>query len=278
MSDGRSSAKASITGRMKKSCFLSSLRTPAPRAARTSPTKRERPATRVCPGVPRRHDMLLGDRKPKDAVRAATARTPISGSSITAHDAERLRGGRWVVERRRAIALARHYREFEGLSIGQIAQRLGGSAGEQDQGVLLRARRARRRGRSRSATKGCAAAAAPTRSRATQEATPTRIARSPSRRDPASVDPRAGHLGDAAVARALRPAAVILRLVAHPCPQARWGRASTPDESQCPTASVVGALFGTWASARTAAETSQSANSLKQHGRSRDVTRCPSQA
>ncbi len=32
-----------------------------------------------------------------------------------------------VGERRRAVALARHYREFEGLSIGQIAARLGRS-------------------------------------------------------------------------------------------------------------------------------------------------------
>ena len=32
-----------------------------------------------------------------------------------------------VVERRRAVALARHYREFEGLSIAQIANRLGRS-------------------------------------------------------------------------------------------------------------------------------------------------------
>jgi hypothetical protein len=32
-----------------------------------------------------------------------------------------------VLERRRAVALARHYREFEGLSIGQIADRLGRS-------------------------------------------------------------------------------------------------------------------------------------------------------
>ena len=32
-----------------------------------------------------------------------------------------------VLERRRAIALARHYREFESLSIGQIADRLGRS-------------------------------------------------------------------------------------------------------------------------------------------------------
>jgi transposase len=32
-----------------------------------------------------------------------------------------------VVERRRAVALARHYREAEGLSIAQIAERLGRS-------------------------------------------------------------------------------------------------------------------------------------------------------
>jgi DNA-binding NarL/FixJ family response regulator len=32
-----------------------------------------------------------------------------------------------VVERRRAVALARHYREHEGLSIRQIAERLGRS-------------------------------------------------------------------------------------------------------------------------------------------------------
>jgi hypothetical protein len=33
-----------------------------------------------------------------------------------------------VVERRRAVALARHFREVEGLSIAQIAGRLGRSA------------------------------------------------------------------------------------------------------------------------------------------------------
>jgi DNA-binding NarL/FixJ family response regulator len=32
-----------------------------------------------------------------------------------------------VLERRRAVALARHYREFEGLSIRRIAGRLGRS-------------------------------------------------------------------------------------------------------------------------------------------------------
>jgi predicted transcriptional regulator len=30
-----------------------------------------------------------------------------------------------VIERRRAVALGRHYRESEGLSVGQIANRLG---------------------------------------------------------------------------------------------------------------------------------------------------------
>jgi DNA-binding NarL/FixJ family response regulator len=33
-----------------------------------------------------------------------------------------------VLERRRAVALARHCREFEGLSIGQIAERPGRSS------------------------------------------------------------------------------------------------------------------------------------------------------
>jgi DNA-binding NarL/FixJ family response regulator len=32
-----------------------------------------------------------------------------------------------VLERRRAVTVARHYREFEGLSIRQIAERLGRS-------------------------------------------------------------------------------------------------------------------------------------------------------
>ena len=43
----------------------------------------------------------------------------ISGRASTAYDR--------VVERRRAVALARHYRESEGLSIRQIADRLGRS-------------------------------------------------------------------------------------------------------------------------------------------------------
>ena len=46
--------------------------------------------------------------------------TRVTGKASTA-------GMSRVLERRRAVALARHYREFEGLSIRQIADRLGRS-------------------------------------------------------------------------------------------------------------------------------------------------------
>jgi transcriptional regulator with XRE-family HTH domain len=44
-----------------------------------------------------------------------------------------------VVERRRAVALVRHLREAEGLSVAQIAERLG-LAGD-DRGVSLQSNR-----------------------------------------------------------------------------------------------------------------------------------------
>ena len=80
-----------------------------------------------------------------------------------------------VVERRRAVALAEHYREAEGLSIAQIADRLGRSPATikayfyDPTGEKARAVKAR--------YQGCAAAAARTPSRATARATPTRTAR-----------------------------------------------------------------------------------------------------
>jgi Homeodomain-like domain len=52
-----------------------------------------------------------------------TTPSPTYGYVIT-HAAK---GWARVVERRRAVALARHYREVEGLSIAQIADRLGRS-------------------------------------------------------------------------------------------------------------------------------------------------------
>ena len=80
-----------------------------------------------------------------------------------------------VLERRRAVALARHYREAEGLSIAQIADRLGRSPATvkayfyDPTGEKARAVKAR--------YSACAAAAARTRSRATARATPTPTAR-----------------------------------------------------------------------------------------------------
>jgi len=54
--------------------------------------------------------------------------TPIEPRSVTRCEGNASNAGTGrVLERRRAVALARHYREFEGLSIRQIADRLGRS-------------------------------------------------------------------------------------------------------------------------------------------------------
>lgn len=76
-----------------------------------------------------------------------------------------------VAERYRAVALARHFREAEGLTITQIAQRLGRSPATIKAYFYDRTRQKARAVKARYV--GCAAAAAPTRSRATARATPT---------------------------------------------------------------------------------------------------------
>ena len=54
--------------------------------------------------------------------------TPIDGGSVRGVTGKASTAGTGrVLERRRAVALARHYREFEGLSIRQIADRIGRS-------------------------------------------------------------------------------------------------------------------------------------------------------
>src|ERR1700752_612311 len=104
-----------------------------------------------------------------------------------------------VLERRRAVALARHYRDFEGLSIRQIADRLGRSPATikayfyDPTGEKARAVKEGYVG----VCRGCGGAT--------------------------EVDAGAGNLGDAGVARALRPAADYLRLVADARASA-WGR------------------------------------------------------
>jgi AcrR family transcriptional regulator len=58
----------------------------------------------------------------------SAAETPIARGSVTGLTGYASSAGTdRVVERRRAVALARHYREFEELSIREIADRLGRS-------------------------------------------------------------------------------------------------------------------------------------------------------
>jgi hypothetical protein len=157
-----------------------------------------------------------------------------------------------VVERRRAVALARHYREFEGLPIAQIAERLGRSPTTikayfyDPTGGKARAVKARYVG----ACRGCGA----------------------------ETQPRNGK-GDAyAFCKACHPGAIERRwtrqrvLAAMHAWQARYGRLpSSYDWSVTharrrggvaserliagtwPSASVVTTLFGRWAAAREAA-------------------------
>ncbi|MGO9497688.1 MAG: helix-turn-helix domain-containing protein [Solirubrobacteraceae bacterium] len=60
--------------------------------------------------------------------RPTSTKTPIERGSLTSVTGEgSTAGSDRVVERRRAVALARHYRESEGLSVREIADRLGRS-------------------------------------------------------------------------------------------------------------------------------------------------------
>src|ERR1700730_1080028 len=104
-----------------------------------------------------------------------------------------------VSERRPAVALARHFREAEGLSIAQIAERLGRSPATvkayfyDPTGEKARAVKARYVG----VCRGCGA------------------------HDRAELHPRTCTCGDGRLARVLRPAPLVVRLVAHACASAR---------------------------------------------------------
>jgi hypothetical protein len=97
-----------------------------------------------------------------------------------------------VVERRRAVALARHFRESEGLSIAEIAA--SGSLAGDGQGVLLRPDGGEGAG-GRAALRVPVPVAAPTPSLAAGRR--VRVLQDvPSARDPAALDSRAGARGD----------------------------------------------------------------------------------
>jgi hypothetical protein len=121
-----------------------------------------------------------------------------------------------VIERRRAVALAQHFRYAEGLSTVQIANRLGRSPATvkayfyDPTGAKARAVKARYQGVPRLR---CLHAAGQRQGRCLRV-----LQELPPWGDPGSLDTRAGARGDAGVAHAVRPAALLLRLVAHPRP------------------------------------------------------------
>ena len=123
------------------------------------------------------------------------------GTSTAAYDR--------VIERRRAVALAHHFREAEGLSIKQIADRLGRSPATikayfyDPTGEKARAVKARYVG----VCRGCGAYTQPRNGKGDAYAYCKAL---PSRRDRAPLDARAGARGDARLARALWPAAVVV--------------------------------------------------------------------
>ena len=119
-----------------------------------------------------------------------------------------------VLERRRAVALARHFREAEGLSIGQTANRLGRSPATikayfyDPTGEKARAVKARYVG----VCRGCGAYTQPRNGKGDAYAYCKAC-------HPGAIQRRwtsgAGAGGDGGVARSVWPAAVLVRLVAH---------------------------------------------------------------
>jgi|ERR1019366_1000384 AraC-like DNA-binding protein len=132
-----------------------------------------------------------------------------------------------VYERRGAVALARHFREAEGLSIAQIADRLGRSPATvkayfyDPTGEKARAVKARYRG----VCRGCGGYTQP---RNWQGRRIRVLQGVPSRRDSAALDPATRGRRDVRMARTLRSAALLLRLVAdtRPAPRRSGARAT----------------------------------------------------
>jgi hypothetical protein len=113
-----------------------------------------------------------------------------------------------VAERRRAAQLARHYRDEEGLSIAEIARRLGRAEATikaylyDPTGDKARAVKARYRG----VCRGCGAPTAPRNGKGDAYA----YCALPSRRDRTAMDTGTGSRSDARMASALRRCALLL--------------------------------------------------------------------
>jgi hypothetical protein len=131
-----------------------------------------------------------------------------------------------VTERRRAVALARHFREAESMSMAQIADRLGRSPATvkayfyDPNGAKAKAVKARYV----AVCRGCGADTQPRNGKG--DAYAYFKARHldqgpPPRRDRAPLDASACAGRDVRVAGAVRPAAVVVRLVLDASPSAR---------------------------------------------------------
>ena len=129
-----------------------------------------------------------------------------------------------VAERRRAVALARHFREAEGLSIGQIAERLGRSPATvkayfyEPTGEKARAVKARYQG----VCRGCGAYTQPRNGKGDAYAYCKACHPGATERP---VDAGTRGRRDARMAQPLWPAAIVVRLVAHTRARA-WRRAA----------------------------------------------------
>ena len=176
-----------------------------------------------------------------------------------------------VLERRRAVALARHYREFEGLSIRQIADRLGRSPATvkayfyDPTGEKARAVKARYVG----VCRGCGAYTQPRNGKGDAYAYckachPGAIERRWTRERVLEA------MRD--VACSVRPSAVLLRLVEDARAPARGRGSAALDQGCWPSASVVTAVWGSWSAARSAArDAGSTAGLLSAAGRPAEV-------
>ena len=176
-----------------------------------------------------------------------------------------------VAERRRAVALARHFREAEGLSIAEIADRLGRSAATvkayfyDPTGAKARAVKSRYQG----VCRGCGASTRPRNGKGDAYAYCKAC-------HPGAIEPRWTH---GLVLDAMREWQVRYD---RPPSSYDWSRTHARRrggealrrlaEGQWPSASAVTALFGTWATAR------QAASALQEDGRAPSMSHRPTES
>ena len=153
-----------------------------------------------------------------------------------------------VAERKRAVLLARHYREAEGLTIIQIAQRLGRAPATvkgyfyDPTGEKARAVKRRYRG----VCRGCGA---PTTRPQRQGRRLRATARTATPERSRAMDARTGTRSDTRLARPLRQAPVLLRLVTHDARRRGAQALERLEAGDWPAPSTVIDLYTSWTAA-----------------------------